>query len=124
MPPRKAQPAQPGPQTELDRLDPAPVQPPPPRPRQARQRKGPVELAVRRDLARYPDDMRKGGIAAAALRLASELDAHLVVGRDAAGHAREIRMCLTQLHDFAPGEVRGDSTDEVRERRERRLAGG
>lgn len=77
-----------------------------------------------RDLARFPDDLRTGGIAAAALQLAHELDAGIVLGRDAAGHAREIRMCITQLTEFAPGEVKGDSTDEVRARRERRLASG
>lgn len=120
--------------TELDRLDPMPDPEEPPEPpplqavarpeRRAPRRKGPVELAILRDLKAFPDDLRKGGIASAALRLAVELDSGIVLGRDAAGHAREIRQCLVQLREFAPGEVRGDATDEVRERRERRLAQG
>lgn len=128
----------------MDLLDPAPYLPPEPPPSQADEslirgieerqqdrpkrnaprRKGPVELAVLRDLKAFPDDLRQGGIAAAALRMAMELDAGIVLGRDAAGHAREIRQCLVQLREFAPGEVRGDATDEIRERREKRLAQG
>lgn len=80
-----------------------------------------MELAVLRDLSQLPDDLRKGGIAATAVRLARELDIAGMTPRDAAGHGREIRMCLAQLRDWAPGERKGDGTDEVRERRERRL---
>lgn len=99
---------------------PAPV---PPAARPAPRRKGKVEIAVSRDLARMPDWMRKGGLAATALKLAAELDAGGIAPRDAAGYAREIRLCLAALADMAPGDARGDQTDEVRERRERRLAG-
>lgn len=98
--------------------------PPPPRPpRRPPRRKGPVEAGVHKDIARLPDAMRKGGIAAAALTLAQELDTGELPPRESAGHAREIRQCLTTLAEMAPGDVKGDQTDEVRERRERRLAG-
>lgn len=112
--------------TALDLLDPAPAQPepdiaaPPPRPR--RRRKGPIEQAVGRDLALLPADLRRGGIATSALRLARELDSMIVVGRDAAGHAREIRQCLMTLREISPGEKKGDKTDELGARREARLA--
>jgi hypothetical protein len=91
-----------------------------------RPRKGPVETAVCHDLGPLPDYLRKGGVAAAAVRLAAELDMGVVTGRDAAGHAREIRQCLTALREWAPGAAADDHTDEVRARRERRLgnAGG
>lgn len=73
------------------------------------------------DLRPLPDGLRKGGIAAAAIRLAMELDAGIVIGRDAAGHGREIRMCIAQLREWAPGSASEDLTDEVRARRERNL---
>ena len=83
-----------------------------------------MELAVAARLRTLPGELRKGPVAACMVRLARELDAGIVIGRDAAGHAREIRMCETQLREWAPGTAAGDSTDEVRERRERRLAAG
>jgi hypothetical protein len=76
---------------------------------------------VAHDLVPLPEHLRKGGVAAAALRLAMEMDAGVVLGRDAAGHAREIRQCITALREWAPGAAADDKTDEVRDRRERRL---
>jgi hypothetical protein len=111
--------------TELDRLDPVPAPAPPPRPpRAAPRRKGAVESAVARDLKTMPAALRGGAIAAAALKLARELDELPMTARDTAGHARELRMCMTQLADLAPGERKGDVTDEVRERREARMTAG
>jgi hypothetical protein len=92
---------------------------PPARPRP--RRKGPVEAGVASDLRQLPAPMRKGGIASAALRLARELDTLGLAPRDAAGHAREIRQSLVTLAEMAPGEGRGDRTDEIRDRRERNL---
>jgi hypothetical protein len=66
--------------------------------------------------------MRQGALAATALKLAFEIDSAELTARDLAGHARELRMHMTQLFDSAPGGSKGDATDEVRERRERRLA--
>jgi hypothetical protein len=106
--------------TGMDRLDPAPQ--PPRAPRRPARRRGAVELGVHRDITRLPDAMRKGGIAAAALALAAELDTGELPPRESAGHAREIRQCLVTLAEMAPGDARGDQTDEVRQRRERRLA--
>lgn len=105
----------------MDRLDPHPVPAAPAPPESPERHIGDVEEAVQRDLSHLPDDLRRGGIAATALRLAQDLDRGLVTGRDAAGHGREIRMCLAQLRDWAPGENKGDQTDEVRQRREQRM---
>jgi hypothetical protein len=105
--------------TELDRLDPSPEPARPPR--RPPRRRGPVETGVRKDITRLPEAMRKGGIAAAALALAAELDTGHLPPRESAGHAREIRQCLTTLAEMAPGDARGDQTDEVRQARERRL---
>jgi hypothetical protein len=118
-------------ETELDRLDPPPSQPEPPAPEQPRRvripsrRKGLIEAATAFELKMMPEALRKGAVAAAALRLARELDGPLpMTPRDTAGHARELRMCMTLLAEQAPGERKGDTTDEVRARREARMAEG
>jgi hypothetical protein len=85
---------------------------------------GYMESAVMSDLAQLPVTMRKGGVAAVALSCARVLDEGGLAPRDAAGYAREIRLSLAQLREMAPGDVKGDGTDEVSQRRERRLAGG
>jgi hypothetical protein len=115
-------------ETELDRLDPPPVLPPetleqpPPQTAPLPPPPGPVETGVARDLARLPDDMRWGGLASTALKLAAELDRGLgLTPRDAAGYARELRMCLVTLAEMAPGENKGDATDESRQRIARRF---
>jgi hypothetical protein len=111
------------PPSELDRLDPAPKAARPPRaPRAPVRRKGPAETAVLRDLRALPDDLRQGGIAAAALQLARALDAGDMSPRDLSATAAQLRMSLVTLREIAPGEAKGDHTDEVRERRERRLS--
>jgi hypothetical protein len=69
-----------------------------------------------------PAALRGGAVAATALKLARELDTLPMTPRDASGHARELRMHMTQLAEMAPGERKGDVTDEVRARRESRLA--
>lgn len=100
-------------------------EPSPRPPRQPARRKGPVETATAKDLKALPPSMRAGTLAATALQLARDLDEAAAYGmthRDKAGHARELRMHMTQLFDSAPGGAAGDATDEVRERRERRLA--
>jgi hypothetical protein len=135
--------------TELDRLD------PPPKPRAPRRRKGEAETAVRHDLGKMPEELRKSAVAATSLLLARQLDegaaitrdtpGHLrkiarllsddemtgqeaaglllqlagyvengLSARDAAGHAREIRMGTTQLREWNPGGQEGDKTDEAR----------
>jgi hypothetical protein len=117
-------------ETELDRLDPqtapaaAPAQAVPavPRRRPVPRRKGAIETATFRDLKTMPEALRTGAVAATALLLARELDTAGMTPRDTAGHARELRMHMTQLAELAPGERKGDVTDELRERRHQRLA--
>ena len=83
-----------------------------------------MEDAVKADLEMLPDAMQKGGVAAVALMCARSLDhAENLTPRDAAGFARELRLAMAQLREMAPGEVKGSVTDEIRERRERRLVG-
>jgi hypothetical protein len=82
-----------------------------------------LEESVRVDLAALPASMRRGGVARVALMCARVLDEGGLSPRDAAGFARELRLALAQLREMAPGEVKGDVTDEVKQRRERRLAG-
>jgi hypothetical protein len=118
MAPRAAQ-ASP---TAMDALDPAPVQPAPARRRPPPRRKGDNETAVLRDLKALPEDLRKGAIAAVALGLARDLDEDGMTARDKAGMYAQLRMAMVTLREIAPGEAKGDHTDEVRERRERRLS--
>lgn len=82
-----------------------------------------LEESVRVDLAGLPVNMRRGGVARVALMCARVLDEGGLTPRDASGFARELRLALAQLREMAPGEVKGDLTDEVKQRREKRLAG-
>ena len=119
----------PEPPSELDRLVLGPdaafaearPEPEPP-PKTPPRRKGKIELAVGRDLRAMPTALRASALAASALDLARDLDETEMTPRDKAGIARELRMHMNDLAAQAPGERKGDSTDEVRERRERRLA--
>ena len=83
---------------------------------------GPMETAVMSDLEQLPEKMRRGGVAAVAINCARIFDEGGLAPRDAAGYAREIRLALAQLREMAPGDVKGDGTDEVSQRREQRLA--
>ncbi len=82
-----------------------------------------MEESVRNDLATLPLAMRRGGVAGVAIMAARVLDEGGLTPRDAAGFARELRLALAQLRAMTPGDVKGDVTDEVKMRRERRLAG-
>jgi hypothetical protein len=96
---------------------------------------GAREQAVNADLAALPESMRKGAIAATALMLARLLDdgiceadpdtgehkRYMVPAKEIPAFAREIRQCITVLQEQAPGEVKGDMTDEVKNRREKYL---
>jgi len=108
--------------TELDRMDPAPVPaaPPPPR-RPPPRRKGEQELATYNELKTMPAALRRSAIAVSALILSRRIDAQDSTDRDATGLHRELRMHMDDLRDMAPGERKGDATDEVRARREARL---
>lgn len=82
-------------------------------------RKGWIEQGTREDLRTLPKAMQAGGLARTAIWLATQLDSGQMIPRDAAAYAAQIRHCLVQLHDWAPGEVKGDATDEAREAREK-----
>lgn len=73
-----------------------------------------------------PEDLREGAIAAIALGLARDLDeadaGEGMSARDKAAMYAQLRMAVVTLREIAPGEAKGDRTDEVRERRERRLS--
>jgi hypothetical protein len=98
-------------------------------------RAGAREQAVKADLAALPESMQKGAIAATALMLARLLDRGIceedpatgehmmrtVPAKEIPAFAREIRQCVTALQEQAPGEVKGDKTDEVKEAREKRI---
>jgi hypothetical protein len=86
---------------------------------------GVVEKGVQADLDRLPAEMRAGGIAQVALYAARQLDgldnAFDLPARDAAAFLAQIRHCMTQLRDWAPGAVEDDPTDLARKNREDRL---
>lgn len=86
------------------------------------QRELTMEESVKNDLEELPEKMRRGGVARVAIMAARVLDVGGLSPRDAAGFARELRLALAQLREMQPGEVKGDMTDEVKQRRERRLA--
>lgn len=98
----------------MDRLDPAPELPP----RRRKPRKKSAEAAVRRDLARLPEDLRGSAVAVTAVMLARVLDEGGIPPRDAAGCIRELRMCMTQLREWNPAGETGDETDARREQME------
>jgi hypothetical protein len=98
---------------------------------------GPCVAAVRRELAPLPKSLQEGAIAANALLLASLLDRGICFADEDGEHSiqavgpreipaftREIRQSITTLLEMAPGEVKGDKTDEVRVRREQRQSAG
>ena len=85
---------------------------------------GEIESGVLIDLARLPDEMQSGGIAAEALYMARMLDngaLNDLQPRDAASYLAQLRHCLVQLRDWAPGAVEDDPTDMARKNREGRL---
>lgn len=80
-----------------------------------------IESAARKDLATMPPEFRNGAVAKSYLLLCRRLDSG-VSARDAAGLAREIRLCLLTLYDLAPARHKDDPIDEVKTRREQRMA--
>lgn len=94
-------------------------------PRRSRTRKprqtGEAEQGVLNDLESYPEDIRRGAIAANMLLLARDIDSGAVEGRDRTAHFREIRQSQLALREMAPGERKGDTVDELGARRAARL---
>jgi hypothetical protein len=85
-----------------------------------RRKAGLIELAARRDLRDLPPSYAKSAIAVSYLQLARRLD-NGVSARDAATLTRELRLALLALYDLAPPRREGDPTDDLRDRREKRL---
>lgn len=83
---------------------------------------GAQERAVRADLRRLPDEVAKGAVARAMLILAQLADTGELAARDLAQVLRELRQCSQYLREISPVAGAGDEIDELRKRRERRLA--
>jgi hypothetical protein len=83
-----------------------------------------MEEAVLKDLAELPLGVRSGGVAAVALLAARKVDEGGMAPRDEAAFLARVQIALVQLREQSTGEVHGDRTDEVREKREQRMAGG
>ena len=81
-----------------------------------------IERAARRDL-RALKEYGDSGLAKAYLELARQLDEG-VPARDAAAITAQMRLTLVELQRMGGSENEGDYTDELRARREARMAGG
>lgn len=86
---------------------------------QRRLRKGAVHKATLAELAELGVDPAENGMAAAALRLATELDS-AQDPRHAAAAARELRQAVAVVRGLAPPRDRGDKVDDLTARRARR----
>ena len=80
-----------------------------------------VEAAARRDLAALEPLYRNSAVAKAYLLLARTLDAG-VPARDKAVLAREMRLCLELLKSLSPDMGADTFVDEVKARREAKMA--
>lgn len=88
----------------------------------AYRRIGAQERAVRAELKRLPAEVAKGAVARAMLILAQQADTGELAARDLAQILRELRQCSQYLREISPAAGAGDEIDELRKRRERRLA--
>ncbi|KPC86262.1 hypothetical protein ADL35_12325 [Streptomyces sp. NRRL WC-3753] len=86
-----------------------------------RLRRGAVAAATTAELADLGVDPTANAQAAAALRLATELDSSQSP-KDSAGVARELRQAMAVVRAAAPPKERGDRMDELEKRRRDRLS--
>lgn len=86
-----------------------------------RLRRGAVSRATTAELDDLGVDPTVNAQAAAALRLAAELDS-APDSKAAAAAARELRQAMAVVRAAAPPKEHGDRIDEIAARRERRLA--
>ncbi|MEH0547299.1 hypothetical protein QA802_30700 [Streptomyces sp. B21-105] len=86
-----------------------------------RLRRGAVAAATTAQLEALGVDPAAHALAAAALRLAAEVDS-ASDSKAAATAARELRQALAVVVAAAPPKERGDRVDEIAKRRERRLS--
>lgn len=84
-------------------------------------RSGVVTKATRAELDTLGVDPEANAQAAAAVRLAKELDS-AADPKEAAAAARELRQAMAVVRAAAPPKERGDRVDEINARRERRLS--
>ena len=82
---------------------------------------GQQEQGVLNDLSRMPPELAEGSLAALALALAQQADSGELPPREAIAAAAQIRQCMVQIRDWAPGTDTGDSTDVKRERMEKQM---
>ena len=87
-----------------------------------RLRRGAVAAATTAELEDLGVDPTVNAQAAAALRLAAELDS-ASDGKAAATAARELRQAMAVVRAAAPPKERGDRIDQLAERRRDRLSG-
>ncbi|MFF5004675.1 hypothetical protein ACFY3G_17815 [Streptomyces phaeochromogenes] len=90
-------------------------------PPKRRLRKGLIAKATAKDLAELGVDPADNAIAAAAIRLATELDC-APSPKDAAAAARELRQAMAVVRGIAPPKELGDRIDQLSQRRNRRRA--
>jgi hypothetical protein len=86
-----------------------------------RLRRGAVAAATTAELEDLGVDPTANAQAAAALRLAAELDSSSDP-KSAATAARELRQAMAVVRAAAPPKERGDKIDQLAQRRERRLS--
>lgn len=88
-----------------------------------RLRRGKVAAATIAELGVLGVSPNGNAAAAAAVRLATELDS-AADSREAAAAGRELRQAMAVVRGLAKPAAIGDPADEIAERRRRRLAGG
>jgi hypothetical protein len=81
-----------------------------------------VVAAVKRDLARLPEELQTSATAIAAIRLAESIDLGTETYRFQSALVGQLRECLTELVAKAPPEVEGDAVDDLNTRRAARRA--
>lgn len=89
-------------------------------PPKRRRRRGDVHAATAAELDDLGVDPGRSATAAAALRLATELDSALDA-KEAASVGRELRQAMAVVRGLAPPKERGDTVDDLASRREARL---
>ena len=85
---------------------------------------GDVALAVERDLAKAPVNVRMGGLAMLALAMAREIDKPTNSATAKSMCANCLLTTIDRLRELIPAELEADGLDDLAKRREQRRAGG
>lgn len=91
-------------------------------PPKRRLRAGSVHKATRAELADLGVDPKTNALAAAALRLATEIDS-AQDPKSTAAVSRELRQAMQAVRGLAPPKERGDKIDDLERRRRERHTG-